>query len=155
MNDIDISIDPSIINTLIISLYGDRLVNNTYLQLTDDDTATVIKYQFKKRWEYLNNEVEEIGEVERKTITETISDNANNTTTNERTKSENSLNNDEFINTDRIGVDKQTDSMSDRQRTYEEVITDRSIKEKDLTTLNDLCYTIASDIVNCLTLDFY
>lgn len=144
-------------STLIYYNSGDKIVRPSLIEVDDTELSSIIKSNFLHKWELLETvSTDEIGAVKTTIVTDTETITGNNVDESTSKNSESGLNSDIFIDTDKTdyNVTKNKDELITRES--KEVIIDNNLKNQNILEQKfSLCYNIAVDVADILTLDFY
>ena len=144
-------------STLIYYNSGDRIVRSNLIELDDAELISIIKAKYSKKWELLENiSPDEIGAVKTKVVTDSETITGNNIDESTRKKAESGLNSDIYIDTDKTNynVTRNKDELITRES--KEMVIDNNLKNQNILEHTfDLCYNIAKDVADVMTLDFY
>lgn len=156
-NKLNIIIDDLDVTKMLIYYYGDRTMNSKVSDLTDDELANLIVNNNLNNWiDMVTNLDLPLGVISKEviTLTENVTDSGTNNTN--KTDSESALNIDEFIAVDSTEVKQDTTGNKDRTRTQETIKTNANKKNSDIVDkINNVCYNIAKNIANDITLRIY
>ena len=156
-NNLNIVIDDLDITIMLVYYYGDRIINSKIKDLTDDEIANLIVKNNLINWvDMVNNSELPLGVTSKETITltENVTDSGTNNTN--KTGSEAALNVDEFIAVDSTDVKQDIAGEKDRTRKQETIKTNANKRHKDIVDkVNNVCYNIAMNIANDITLKIY
>ena len=144
-------------STLLYYNWGDKYVQPSLRLIPDDDLVELIEAKYQVKWELLNqSDLNEIGAVETKVITDTETTKGISTDESSRVKAESALNVDSYIETDKTDFNKTTNADKTLTKERKEMLVNNALKSEQLLEHSfDLCYNVCKDIAKCLTLDFY
>lgn len=156
-NNLNIVIDDLDVTIMLVYYYGDRIINSKITDLTDGEIANLIVKNNLNTWiDIVNNSELPLGVTSKETITltENVTDSGTNNTS--KTDLESALNVDEFIAVDSTDVKQDTTGNKDRTRTQETVKINANKRNNDIVEkINNVCYNIAKNIANDITLKIY
>lgn len=156
-NNLDIVIDDLDIPIMLVYYWGGRIINSKVSDLTDDELAKLLVNNNLNNWvDMVTNLDLPLGATSKEvvTLTENVTDSGTNNTN--KTESESALNVDEFIAVDSTDVKQDTTGNKDRTRKQETVKINANKRYNDIVDkINNVCYNIAKDIADDITLKIY
>ena len=156
-NNLNIAIDDLDVTIMLVYYYGDRTISSKISDLTDNELANLIVNNNLNNWvDMVTNLDLPLGATSKEviTLTENVTDSGTNNTN--KTDSESALNVDEFIAVDSTNVIHDTTGNKDRTRTQETIKTNANKRHNDIVEkINNVCYTIARNIADDVTLKIY
>lgn len=154
---LDDVIDDLDVTMILIYYFGDRIINSKIENLTDKEIANLIVNNNLNNWIYMVDNLDlPLGLTSKEviTLTENVTDSGTNNTS--KTDSESALNVDEFIAVDSTDVKQDTTGNKDKTRKQETIRINANKRYNDIVErINNICYTIAKNIVNDITLKIY
>ena len=151
------NLDTTECSTLIYYNSGDRIVRPSLLEIDDSELSSLIKSNFNHKWELLESvSSDEIGAIKTTIVTDTETITGNNTDESTNKKAESGLNADIFIETDKsdYNITRNKDELITRES--KAMVIDNDLKNQNIIEhMFDLCYTVAKDVADVMTLDFY
>lgn len=151
-------VDPAIMNLMLITYHGDRLVFNGVVDLDDGVLAGLIVAMFKSKWEsYVKVDGLDPSATRVRNLIETVN------TAEERTNSRNDLSKVSAYNSDIMMPDSGADSMGEdgltgvvtRTLKDEEIDTNRAYYTLNNIARNSTIQKVLNDVSSALTLSIY
>lgn len=148
------------LKTVLKVKYGQRKVYKSFNELTGNEVANYLNSLYNSKWEWLDsfiNESFDVGETNRKTITENFSSKVTGNQSGSLTNKESAYNTDEFLNSDQTEStsDNLSDQTGDRTRTesYKSYYT--SLQQLKNVNSESMLELIINDIQKELCLQIY
>ena len=156
-NNLNIAIDDLDVTIMLVYYYGDRIINSKIENLTDEEIANLIVNNNLNNWVDMVNRLDTplgVTSTEVITLTENVTDSGTNNTN--KTDSESALNVDEFIAVDSTNVIQDITGNKDKTRKQETIKTNANKRHNDIIDkVNNVCYNIARNIADDVTLKIY
>lgn len=148
------------LKTVLKVKFGQRKVYKSFNELTGNEVANYLNSLYNKKWEWLDsfiNESFDVGETNRKTITENYKNKVTGNQSGSLTNKESAYNTDEFLNSDQTEStsDNLSDQTGDRTRTesYKSYYT--SLQQLKNVNRESMLELIINDIQKELCLQIY
>ena len=156
-NNLNIAIDDLDVTIMLVYYYGDRIINSKIENLTDEEIANLIVNNNLNNWVDMVDSLDlplGVTSTEVITLTENVTDSGTNNTN--KTDSESALNVDEFIAVDSTNVIQDITGNKDKTRKQETIKTNANKRHNDIIDkVNNVCYNIARNIADDVTLKIY